>query len=1209
MVDVGTFGIPGNFATPYYNASTRKYDMPGLRKYLRGQLPPDRYSFTDPQIDDLISGKGLPGSIDMYDLQAGQGGSFGTGNRAGKVIVTDKELDETEPEVATSEAVVTPEPPPGPVSEIDTSLPGVLATNQGDLSAARYDPDVGGVGGTFFGSYGTRIDPMTGEVTQPLPHFEGRTAEMGGSFTAPLYDPSAAFTQRTGPEGAALGSYNDLFPVYLYGGAPSSALVELDRYGLGLDFVRANPALLQQWWTDVFKPTYGRIAAGGEGYDVNAQKNAEWANRLGKAVEYVANPLTLLFGAGGAGPVGQAAIDAATKSFGGIDPASMQLGLPLMPDTLLGQIFGGDTGGLTIAPGTSDAIINALGDLVVPSTQFGVDPTADKAVLDKLGQLIVGGDQFDLEPGIGQSLIDRLGTMFVGPEQFELGTGFNASGPYSAEDKLLNDIGIINVGPDQFDINDPNAVVAALRDLIPSIQIGPEAFNPANVGATVQRLKDLIPDVQIDPSQFSPTDINSTLNKLREDIGSIQVGPEQFVLGTDYTPSTGERTVEEKLLADIGVVQVAPGQFELTDTDKVIGKLLTDIGLVQVGPNQFKLGTDAQGTTPEQQLLSDLGIIEVGPDGFVPTDTADVKLKLLNDIGMIQVGVGSEGGAPGFSLDPAAAGILRDELVNAINPIGAADIQGLEGYDPTNIANVLRSDITSRIDAINRGDIGMTDSDIDLLLNPFEQRVAALPDQFQQAAADPISDLISGLRGQLDYIKDFKVEDDFLEKGTKKAGSLLDLLYGTGGAGREGAGIANFAVPAALDTIESRLGSFGPEGTGIMGNVSALQDALQNIDLDALQAPEGLDALVANVGQLGADLPGAASGLGAFQDALGTFSPEDQAVMGMLLNMIGPEGIASLSTQELSGLIERFRGMQGTALTDALSGYWSEPAGYEPWLDALKKGVLSTYGPIPEMEWEGLLSEIGSGLLPSITEAIGKNFYEHEPAFKNVISRIGEFEDLFKEYAASRGDGTGEGGDGVPGGSDTTGNWLKTLQDALKPKVTDQKDLTAEYLTAEPVTASLLADLGDTQTKQDEELLEQLQRYGVVQSGDTVEAIPELDSLQRRERMGVLSDAAQRIQTDRDAAMQQGLDLGKTITTRDLGLGELSGLIDNQQTLGGRQADLDIISAVIAALDPDLDIQGDKDELAVLLLQLLQNVPGGKDAEWIANFKNMVMGD
>ena len=1197
MIDVGTFGIPGNFAIPYYNTSTKKYDMPGLRKYLRGQLPPERYSFTDPQLDDLISGKGLQGTIDMYDLQAGQGGSFQGdgqgdgqgGDRRQKMVPTTSTLPE-DFEVDTADATVdatTASP------AVDTA---VVEDTQRDASKAYYDPNTGGVTGTFFGSYGTQIDPATGQV-QP-----------GGSFTAPLYDPSAAFAQRTGPGGEAMGSYNDLFPVYLYGGAPSSALVELDRYGLGLDFVRENPALLQQWWTDVFKPTYQRLAAGGEGYEVATEKNKNWANTAGKAVEYLANPLTLLFGAGGAGPVGQAAIDAATQSFGGIDPSSMQLDLPLMPDTLFGQIFGGDTGGLTIGSGAGDALIQALGPLLVPGSQFGVDPGADQAVLDKLGQLLVGGDQFDLGPGVGQSLIDRLGTLSVGPDQFELGTGYNASGPYNVEDKLLGDIGIINVGPDQFDINDPDAVVNKLRDLIPSIQIGPEAFSPANVAATVSRLKDLIPDVMIDPAQFSATDIDATINKLIADVGNIQVGPEQFSLGTDVTQG-GIRSVQDKLLDDIGVVQVAPGQFELTDTNKVISKLLTDIGMVEVAPGQFALGTDTQGGTPEQKLLSDLGIIEVGPDGFQPTDTADVKLKLLKDIGMITVGVGSEGGAPGFTLDPAAAGILRDELVNAINPIGAADIQGLEGYDPTNIANVLRSDITSRIDAINRGDIGMGDSDIDLLLAPFEERVAALPSQFQQSAADPISALITGLQSQLDQVRDFEVKDSFLKKGTEKAGSLLDLLYGTGGAGREGGGIANFAVPGALDTIESRLGSFGPEGTGIMGNVSALQDALKGLDLSALQAPEGLDALVANVGQLGADLPDAASGLGAFQDALGTFSPEDQAVMGMLLNMLGPEGIASLSTDELSGLLERFKGMQGSALTDALSGYWSEPAGYEPWLDALKKGVLSTYGPIPEMEWDGLLTEISSGLLPGIQEAIGKNFYEHEPAFKNVISRIGEFEDLFKEYEAARGEGTGEGGDGMPGGSGTTGNWLQTLQAALTPKISDQKDLTAEYLTGEPVTASLLADLGDTQTKQDEELLEQLQRYGVVQSGDTVEAIPELDSLQRRERMGVLSDAAQRIQTDRDSALQQGLDLGKTITTRDLGLGELTGMIDGTKTLGSRQADLDIISAVIAALDPNLKIKGDKAELAELLLELLGNAPGGEDADWVARFKNMVMED
>ena len=76
-VDVGSFGIPGNFAMPFYNPANQSYDLPGVRKYLRGRIPKDRWSFTDDQIDLLISGEGLPGPLDMYDLQAGQGGSSG----------------------------------------------------------------------------------------------------------------------------------------------------------------------------------------------------------------------------------------------------------------------------------------------------------------------------------------------------------------------------------------------------------------------------------------------------------------------------------------------------------------------------------------------------------------------------------------------------------------------------------------------------------------------------------------------------------------------------------------------------------------------------------------------------------------------------------------------------------------------------------------------------------------------------------------------------------------------------------------------------------------------------------------------------------------------------------------------------------------------------------------------------------------------------
>lgn len=96
-VDVGSFGIPGNFAMPFYNPANQSYDLPGVRKYLRGRIPKDRWSFTDDQIDLLISGEGLPGPLDMYDLQAGQGGSSGAAppplQPAGKVA-TDSLLPE-----------------------------------------------------------------------------------------------------------------------------------------------------------------------------------------------------------------------------------------------------------------------------------------------------------------------------------------------------------------------------------------------------------------------------------------------------------------------------------------------------------------------------------------------------------------------------------------------------------------------------------------------------------------------------------------------------------------------------------------------------------------------------------------------------------------------------------------------------------------------------------------------------------------------------------------------------------------------------------------------------------------------------------------------------------------------------------------------------------------------------------------------------------
>ena len=137
-VDVGSFGIPANFATSYYTPTTQSYDMPGLRKYLRGQLPADRWSFTDAQIDQLITGEGLPGPLEMYDLQAGQGGSYGVS--AAQPTTT------TPPPVPAGKRIVgaTPaDPIPMPETVVtDVKTPELLPDTQGRFRLDQFSADV-----------------------------------------------------------------------------------------------------------------------------------------------------------------------------------------------------------------------------------------------------------------------------------------------------------------------------------------------------------------------------------------------------------------------------------------------------------------------------------------------------------------------------------------------------------------------------------------------------------------------------------------------------------------------------------------------------------------------------------------------------------------------------------------------------------------------------------------------------------------------------------------------------------------------------------------------------------------------------------------------------------------------------------------------------------------------------------------------------------
>lgn len=979
LSSTSSFGVPSNwiYGSGAYDFPTGSLDRQKALTYLR-EVTPD-YNFSDSDLTILMDGGFLPKEPDFY--RVGTGGSTGNDNTTetsprtvsdDTATTTSSTMTPEEYAELSSSGDNPPPPPPSGDGDVDTSQPVV-------------DPDTGKVnvigGGTqypyvdsttnrFYGMGGSYIDPITGQIQY-------------GSYNAPLYDPNAAFQQREYDYGAGavpVGSYSDLFPQYLYGSAPSEALVQLDRIGLGLDWVRQNPQQLEQWWSQVFTPLYQNLSGRG------STTSTVSGGGEGMASPFPGSYSTrrLLFG------------DSDSGQLSDIVPTGSSLSLAFDPNSLLGQVY---------------------------------------TDISQLGDIPIGADQFSVDADLVRNLLtDQIGNILIDPTQFGIDSG-------------------------------------------------------------------------------------SVQNALRDQLGNILVNPSQFGLGNEIIQGD------------------TPGSYRVI--------------------------------TPQEKLLSDLGIIDVGVDSF--------------------------------QLDPKAASIIRNQLVSGISPLTTGDIQ----YDAGRIAGDIRGDITSAIDPINRADLGLTDAAIAELLSPLRSEISRLPTDFSAGAGAELGRILSGFENRLGDIESFSAGDQFLRPETKAAQQLLDILYGTSGGSGPSAGIAGFQAPASIGELATQLGTFGPSASGVAGQVQALQEALGGLDFSALTDIPDFSQLTTDLGNLNNLTQGGVQNLGALRSALGGFSPEDQAIMGMLLNLLGPEGVSNLSTSELSTLIERFKQMQGGALTDSLTGYFEENplvggASKEDLTSALRGYFNDNPITMPEIPAFPDLSQYfgeGSSLdtrLNGISEilrqlqddpATGPSLDDITEAIREEISRIGG--------GAMPSGSTGAGGTGTTStGSPDTSGFLRVLEDSLRGQIRDQDDITADYLRQDPITASLLADLEESQRQQTDSLQEQLQRFGVISSGDALQALPELASAQRREELGVLSDAAQRIQGQRTDALTQGLDLGKMLSSRQLGLGELLGTVEGQQTLPSRQADLDILAAAIAALDPALEIDT-KDpaqkDLAAILLRLLQN--------------------
>tara|TARA_Y100000593_G_scaffold60539_2_gene112257 strand:- start:3295 stop:7089 length:3795 start_codon:yes stop_codon:yes gene_type:complete len=181
-------------------------------------------------------------------------------------------------------------------------------------------------------------------------------------------------------------------------------------------------------------------------------------------------------------------------------------------------------------------------------------------------------------------------------------------------------------------------------------------------------------------------------------------------------------------------------------------------------------------------------------------------------------------------------------------------------------------------------------------------------------------------------------------------------------------------------------------------------------------------------------------------------------------------------------------------------------------------------------------------------------------------------------------------GDGAVAGTTAnltgTAGWMKELQDQIRAGFgrdpsefgVDGGQTYADYLRQDPITASLIADYQAEAGDAEAQLREDMNRMGLLGGGgntgttDMGNVLGDFLDARSRGEASIISDAAKRAQDLRVKAMDQGTTLSDLMSRRDIGIGELMGYLGGDRTLAGREADMDVIAAAVAALDPDLKL-------------------------------------
>ena len=830
------------------------------------------------------------------------------------------------------------------------------------------------------------------------------------------------------------------------------------------------------------------------------------------------------------------------------------------------------TPGFVLAPETADILRTQLIDAISPLTRddISVDPLAigqgiRSDILSGISPLTSADIGFDPE---GEKIADLLSPLTKAfsalPTQFSEGAGYRLGQQIKGLEDRLTGITDFSAG-DQF-LRPETTAAQGLYDLLYGTTggSGPSGgISGFQAPASIQQLSD-----QIGAFGDSPTGIAAQIQNLQRGLGQLDFSQLQDL--PDLSALVGDLDLLNEL-TPTGVDSLTQltstlGQFTQEDQN-LISLLINFLGedvVNNLDPNQLKtLVDDLKGAGTQVDALKDSlsGLRPVEEGAFGPGGERDLIRGLTSDISALQDDV--------TGLDFNRLAELSTQIGDRETDIG--DLESLiSGVDFSALGE--DSDLLNRIDAVRNLIAGDDDSlqadisnlDLSRITGDLDREIGSartslgsfqnfINDISYENIKEPenlqaLTESVDNLNTALGKVNFEKVVD---------APQLTGLISDVQSLNEElGAIEFDLADPSTKDIdIDS-----------IFTKVSSIRDNLENINLDSLIAPEGLSDLDATISSLSDNLPGVGTDLSSLRSELGSFTEDDMSRMDSILSLFGPDGIRSLNPEELRELSDIFGGSQRNLFTEFLDPESALGGNISTILEKLNdpEGLFTVNVDAPEIEFG----------IDDIIEAI-----------QNNVPGTGDTDVNGRRGTGSTGTGAGTGT-----GSTSPSTFLTTLENALTGKIENQPDITADFLRSDPVTESLLADLKREQSEQGESLLEQLQRFGVVASGEGLQAIPELASAQRREELDVLSDAAQRITGERQEALNQGLDLGRTLTTREQALGTLLGKVGEEQTLDSRQMDLDILAATIAALDPSLD-PGTTDPaqkgIALALLKLL----------------------